>query len=183
MNREFAEGNMVWIVLGVITLLLGAVLAFVAPNLMHYMLFTYGDSILVQTPNISNVLFAVFVVLLSLFFFMMYKESKKIKLTGAALLLISIVFLAVSMTNYTVVREAAIFHSDVLSITSEKYEWTDVEDATLLKMNDDIPYNSLVLKMNDGTELELKQGEFDFQKNKIESMLLSVGVEYQLTDR
>ncbi|WP_227396502.1 hypothetical protein [Jeotgalibacillus aurantiacus] len=183
MNRDFAEGNMIWIVLGVITLLSGGFLAFVAPNLVHHLLFTYGDVILVQTPNFANVLFGVFVLLLSLFFFMIYKDNKKIKVAGFFVLLISIAFLAASMTSYTVVREEAIFHSEVLSLTSDRYEWTDVEDAVLLKMNDEIPYNSMVLSMKDGSELELKKGEFNFKKNEIEGMLLSVGIRYQLTER
>ncbi|MDG5472832.1 hypothetical protein P6709_13855 [Jeotgalibacillus sp. ET6] len=185
MNSSFTEGNMIWIVMGIITLLMGVLLGFVAPNLIHLVLFSAGDLIYIKTPSISNILFGTGIILLSIFCFVMYFQAKKAKIAAAGLVLVSVALIAVSITNYSVLRDERILHNELLSLNSEEYKWSDVEDAILLKRNDDIPYETLVLTMNNGVKLDFERGpSLDKQKfDRIDYILQSNGIMYELTDR
>ncbi|MFB1082985.1 hypothetical protein [Jeotgalibacillus sp. JSM ZJ347] len=184
MNQEFHEGNMMWIVLSVISFISAIIFAFVGPNLLHYMFFSYGDIIVIQTPVISNILFGIFGVLLSLFFFMMYKIGKGYKITGFVVLIVSIPILVLSVTNYSVLREEKILHNSLFSVTSTEYQWSDIESAVLLRQNDDFDYETLVLNMNDGEDLPfLRNGYVISAFPKIDGMLQANGVIFTSQER
>ncbi|KIL48574.1 hypothetical protein [Jeotgalibacillus campisalis] len=185
MNSSFTEGNMIWIVMGIITLLMGILLGFVAPNLIHLVWFSAGDLIHIKTPSISNILFGTGILLLSIFCFVMYFKAKKAKIAAAVLVMVSVALLAVSITNYSVLRDERIVHNEFLSLNAEEYQWSDVEEAKLLKRNDDIPYETLVLTLNNGVELDFERGpSMDKQQfDKIDFILQSHGVMYELTNR
>ncbi|WP_404407596.1 hypothetical protein [Jeotgalibacillus malaysiensis] len=184
MNREFHEGNMMWIVLSVITLISAIIFGFIGPNLLHYLFFSYGDIILIQTPIISNVLFGLFGVLLSLFFFMMYKEGKAYKATGFTALILSGLLLVVSVTNYSILREEKIIHNGLLSITSTEYEWSDIESAVMLRANDDVEHETFIFNMSDGEDLSfVRNGHMISAFPKIDGMLQVNGVRYTSEER
>ncbi|AJD90137.1 hypothetical protein JMA_08200 [Jeotgalibacillus malaysiensis] len=184
MNREFHEGNMVWIVFSIITFLSSILFAFIGPNLLHYLFFSYGDIILIQTPIISNVLFAIFGLLLSLFFFMMYKEGKTYKATGFGALILSVLILVISVTNYSVLREEKIIHNGLLSVTSTEYQWSDIESAVMIRANDDVEHETFIFNMSNGENLEFIRNEHMISAfPKIDGMLQVNGVRYTSEER
>ncbi|MBM7579464.1 hypothetical protein [Jeotgalibacillus terrae] len=184
MHRDFTEGNIMWIVLSVITFIVSLIFAFIGPNLLHYLFFSYGDVITIRTPALSNILFGAFGLLLSVFFFLMYKEGKVFKGTGFGLLAVSLVLLVLSLTNYSVLREEKIIHNDLFDVTSNEYAWSDIEDAVLLKQNEEVKYDTLILKMNDGENLEFdRNGQMQASFSKIDGMLQANGIVFTFQER
>ncbi|MDZ5713159.1 hypothetical protein [Jeotgalibacillus haloalkalitolerans] len=184
MNREFHEGSMVWIVFSIITFISTVLFSFVGPNLLHYLFFSYGDIIMIQTPFISNILFAIFGVLLSLFFFMMYKEGKKYKATGFVALILSVAIFALSVTNFSVLREEKIIHNGLLSVSSSEYQWSDVESAVMIRSNDEKDYETFIFNMNDGEDISfIRNDHLVSSFNKIDAMLQMNGVRYTSQER
>jgi len=184
MNREFREGNLVWSVLGIITIIIGLLFSFVGPNLIHFILFTAGDLLITYTPIISNYIFAISVVCLALFFFAMYFPNKKARWVAGFSVVLSLVLAVISVTNYTVLREERILHSSYLSIVPTEYVWTDVEESVLLKRNDDIDYETLVLSMNDGEEFSFKRDPaLKSRFDRVEYILQGHGISTSIQDR
>lgn len=181
-SSSFSEGNMIWVVMGIITIIVGLILGFVGPNLIHLVMFYAGDMIYSKTPIISNVLFLIGFVFLALFCFAMYFPSKKAKVAAAGCIVIFLAVSSFSLTTYTVLRDERILHSDIFSFSPTEYAWTDVEDAVLLVGEDE--YDQLTLSMADGEELSFKRdGKFQSEFNKIDFILQGNGVYFSIVER
>ncbi|TFE01983.1 hypothetical protein [Jeotgalibacillus salarius] len=184
MNPDFSEGNMMWIVLSVITFITGLILAFIGPNMLHYLFFSYGDVITIQTPMISNILFGAFGLLLSAFFFFMYKEGKVFKGAGFGALAVALIVLVLSVTNYSILREEKIIHNDLFSFSADEYAWSEIEGAVLLKQNEEVEHDTLILKMSNGEDLAFhRNGQMQSAFPKIDGMLQSNGIIFTFEER
>ncbi|KIL52196.1 hypothetical protein [Jeotgalibacillus soli] len=178
------EGKMHWIVIGIITAILGLLLAFIAPNLIHMVLFSAGDLIYIKTPVLSNILFSIGIFFLVVFCFLMYFPQRKTRFIAFGIIFLSFVITIFSLTNYSVIRDERIVHNELFSLSQTVYEWSDVENAALLKGTEEIPYETLVLTMNDGKELVYDRdpnlrSEFD----RVDYILQTNGIYYSLEDR
>lgn len=182
--NSFSEGNMIWVVFGVITVIVGLLLSFIAPNLIHLVLFSSGDLIYIHTPTISNILFSVGALCLALFCFSMYFPRKKARIAAISFIVLFVAASALSLGNYSVLRDERIVHNSFFSLNSKEYSWSDVQNAVLLKRNDDTPYETLVLTMSDGEKLSYDRdaslrAEFD----QVDYILQSNGIYFNLQNR
>ncbi|PPA70554.1 hypothetical protein [Jeotgalibacillus proteolyticus] len=184
MEDHLKEGNMIWVVLGVITIILGLLLSFILPSLIHMVMFTAGDLIYIKTPTASKILFPIGTVFLALFFFLMYYQSKKMRIAAGVSVILFVVISSLSLSSYSVIREERIVHSDFFTLSSTEYSWNDISNAVLLKGNEETPYETLVLTMADGTELFYdRDPKLRTEFNKVDFILESHGIYFSLKDR
>ncbi|WP_077617551.1 hypothetical protein [Bacillus sinesaloumensis] len=145
-----------WVVLLIISLIVGIILGFIGPNMIHHILFKHGETFYVLTPFLSNILMLVAVGCFVLFCIGMLFEKKKWNYTGLGFLVISILIsYFANFGNYTLFSEQDITFKKML--TKEVYHWKDIQEASLIEE---------YIKKGNTTVGGNKQFYFTFTNNK-----------------
>ncbi|QOR64788.1 hypothetical protein IM538_13070 [Cytobacillus suaedae] len=151
MHRK--DDKVFWLVLLIIVFISGTSSGFFGPNLVQFVLFKHGDTFLILTAFLANILTFVATGFFTLFCIGMLSYNKKLNYLGILFLVVSITTGYLSnLGYYTLVSDEGIVISN---ITKQTYSWTDITEAAYIDKNNE-PLRKIHLTFNDGKEETLE---------------------------
>ncbi|MGM8214645.1 hypothetical protein ACLIA0_03620 [Bacillaceae bacterium W0354] len=179
---EEDRSTVFWIVLLTLGFLIGIILALLGPNIVHFVLFEYGDNFLISTPFISNILIGIATVVFCLGCAGMLFERKLIKGIAILLLITSLVLVYSGFTNYTIYSENDITIKTPLDKTV--YQWSDAESATLSSVSGEQAESvfNVEIVFNDGftSEVKINQSRESRKYSRLKNLLQDNGVKVDI---
>ncbi|MEH7222227.1 hypothetical protein V7112_00325 [Bacillus sp. JJ1566] len=105
-----------WVVLLIISIIIGVIFGFIGPNFIHHFFFKHGDTFLVLTPFISSILMFIAVGFFILFCIGMIVENKGWNYIGILFLVCSIgMGYYAGFGNYTLISNNEIIFIESMS--------------------------------------------------------------------
>ncbi|MBE4909132.1 hypothetical protein IMZ08_13775 [Bacillus luteolus] len=146
-----------WLVLLIIGGLSGLISSFIGPNLLHFLMFQSGDTILVQTPFLTNILTFIATGIFVMACIGMILERKIWTYAGTLLLVVSIAIgCYANLGYYTLVS-----YNDITiknHMLEEKYNWEEIEEAKVIdNTNESIKKIQLTFKNGKEELLEINR--------------------------
>ncbi|MDR4890270.1 hypothetical protein RGU12_22470 [Fredinandcohnia sp. QZ13] len=160
-----------WVVLLIISIIVGVIVGFIGPTIFHHIFFKNGDTFLVLTPSISNIFMFIAVGFFILFCIGMIVENKKWNYVGILFLVCSIAMgYYASFGNYTLISNNEITIKK--SMSEKVYKWDEIKEVAYINETEE-PVKRIHLILENGKEetLEINR-QYVQELNKIQQKFI-----------
>ncbi|MEH7234656.1 hypothetical protein [Bacillus sp. JJ1562] len=166
-----------WVVLLIISIIIGVIVGFIGPSLIHHFFFKHGDTFLVLTPFISSILMFVAVGFFILFCIGMIFENKVWNYIGILFLVFSISMgYYASFGNYTLISKNEITFKK--SMSESIYKWDEIKEAAYINETQE-PVKRIHLVFENGKEETLEINRQYVQEiNKIQQTFIQNDIQF-----
>jgi hypothetical protein len=178
--NDYHEKKLVWIAWAIMIGILGPVISFVGPNLIHEIFLKTGNTLYIDTPMLANILFLCGTVVLVLFCVLMY-FGKKFLVFSFSSLVVACALLYLSNNYYLIMTKDKLEQQPLFSFSKISYDWDDIEKGKMQITDERKGTGSLILTFKDGHVISFERNDYMIDNfGMINFLLKENGVVYDI---
>jgi hypothetical protein len=178
--QDIHEKKLVWMAWAIMIGIIGPVISFVGPNLIHELTLKTRNTLYIDTPMLANFLFLGGVIALVIFCVFMYWGKRYMFITVPTML-VSVLLFFLSSNVYLLMTKDSIAEQSLFSFTRLSYGWDEVTAGEMIITDPKSGLGTLALTFDDGYEMRFGRNGYLMENlGMINQLLKENGVVYKI---